>query len=208
MLARAHVAQWIALRLTYRLICRPLSFATAMTSGKVVAYALFVVLLAPVAVTAFWLQLRKAEVRREVKHKLMAAVPKESLVRIALPAADTLQVRWEHSEEFERNGEMYDVAQRTVLADSIVYYCWWDREETQLNQALTQLTGRYLAGDAPSRENGGRIVVFLRQLALPPPALALDAQFAFRSKLHPSECGRYLSPDLEATSPPPDCPVL
>lgn len=179
-----------------------------MASGKVIAFSLFVVLLAPVAGTAIWLQLRKAEVRREVKHKLMAALPKEALVRIALPAGDTLQVRWEHSREFEQAGEMYDIAQRTVVGDSIVYYCWWDREETQLNQALAQLTGRYLAGDIPWQEQGSRVVVFLRQLALPPPVLAVTANITCSAKIYLSERGRYTPPALALNSPPPDSLVL
>lgn len=55
--------------------------------------------------------------------------------------------RWEHAKEFEFNGEMYDIVSFRIEGDYITYYCWWDNEETQLNQKLKSIANKAVGAD-------------------------------------------------------------
>lgn len=53
-------------------------------------------------------------------------------------------LKWEHSKEFEFNGIMYDIIRSESKNDSIFYWCWEDREETELNKTVIRLTNLFL----------------------------------------------------------------
>lgn len=97
-------------------------------------------LFAPVASVFLYFQFEKATIRREIKRKMIAGMDRDELVLLKFSKKDTLEkLRWEHSKEFEYNGQMYDVVARQIKGDSIYYHCWWDHEETELNQKLGKL---------------------------------------------------------------------
>jgi len=103
-------------------------------------------LLDPFAGSLPWLQLRKAIVKNEVREHLSRGIEAESLVvlRFSREKAKSL-LRWEHSGEFEYNGEMYDVVESWTAGDTVFYRCWPDREETELNSRIRTLAARALA---------------------------------------------------------------
>lgn len=123
----------------------------------------------PLLGTYAWLQYQKLVVKSEVKQALMVGMEKERLVRLAFTPiqAETL-LRWEHSREFEYRGQMYDVVDAQIRSDSSVYWCWWDQEETLLNQHLLTLVERILERD-PQRQNAkDQLNQFFDGLCCPP----------------------------------------
>jgi hypothetical protein len=114
-----------------------------------------------------WLHVQKTDVRREVKHILMQGVDRSELTYIALAKADAAQLRWEHSEEFEYRSELYDVVHRSETADSLHFWCWWDRAETTLNRRLHRLASLAWATGTgkQSRKQGAGLIALFKQLA-------------------------------------------
>lgn len=119
----------------------------------------------PVLGTYTWLHYQKLCVKQEVKKAFKAGMSKERLVRLAFTAAqvDTL-LRWEHDKEFEFQNQMYDVLERKQQGDSIVFWCWWDQEETLLNLQLDELVQQAFAQDPLRKHNEEQLSHFFKTL--------------------------------------------
>ena len=101
---------------------------------------LFLVLVGPIGLTYTWLQYQKKQVKREIKWKIANDLDRDELTQLKFSAKEIkIKLRWKHSKEFEYNGEMYDIVTSESRGDSIIYWCWWDNKETQLNKHLTHL---------------------------------------------------------------------
>ena len=120
---------------------------------------------APVATTYVILKIQKKQVRREVKWKMIAGIDREELELIKLTKQEAQEdLRWEHSKEFEYNGEMYDIVETIEKGDSIFYWCWWDYEETQLNKQLDSVLALAYKKDHRSHRNQERMAVFYKSV--------------------------------------------
>lgn len=88
----------------------------------------------------FWLQQKKRIVKSKVKIELTKEPEGERkvLLKFTLEESRT-KLRWEHSREFEFNSQMYDIIRTKTVGDSVYYWCWWDKEETELNRKLKKL---------------------------------------------------------------------
>ena len=105
---------------------------------SVLATLLILLLVAAPALSYLFFSLQKQEFKRSLKHELIARTTKSELSRIAIHINDLSQLKWEHSKEFEYQGWMYDVVEKKLKNDSIIYWCWWDYEETELNKRLRE----------------------------------------------------------------------
>ncbi len=139
-------------------------------------------LLLPTAGGVIWLQVEKALVRREVKHRMMESIPRDQLVRLAYSHRQAEhELAWEHDREFEYLGEMYDVVEKYETTDSLIVYCWPDREESALNRKLRKLHGQVWQNQLHQEKDAGKILVLFpsmfppagEQLALFSPLLRL-----------------------------------
>lgn len=72
------------------------------------------------------------------------------------------KLRWEHSKEFEYDGQMYDIVDVKVKGDSIFYRCWWDHEETALNKKLKKLVALAFDKHKSNRDSQTHLYVYLR----------------------------------------------
>ena len=104
-------------------------------------------------------------VRKEVKSEMLAGIDKSELVFFTFSLIDTkTKLDWKHSKEFEYNGEMYDIVEKTHTKDSIQYLCWWDHEETKLSKQLSKLLVSAFQSDAPSKNKKEQIVNFYKSI--------------------------------------------
>ncbi len=88
--------------------------------------------------------------RRQVEKNLLNGVQSDQLVLLTFTKAECREkLRWEHSGEFEFNGQMFDIVKTEVQGDTLRYWCWWDRKETALNR---QLRAAGLHPDEPVRQ--------------------------------------------------------
>jgi len=107
---------------------------------RLFAIAFLLVLFAPAATMFLYLHFEKASLKREIKWKMIAGMNKEELVLLKFSKNEIeTKLRWEHSKEFEYEGQMYDVVSKETKGDTIYYRCWLDHEETALNKKLQQL---------------------------------------------------------------------
>lgn len=106
----------------------------------------------------------------------MESEPEEVYVHFAFSKVETeTLLRWEHSKEFEYEGEMYDVVRAETRNDSVFYTLWWDHEETEINQKLARLT-KEQHSRTPQKE---RLIVdvfkvHFQDLTIPIPQLILN----------------------------------
>lgn len=138
-----------------------------MKKRKAISIGLLLTLMAPVAVLFSWHELKLYELRRELKWKLAESLDSSELILIKLSKEESkTQLEWEHDHEFEYRGEMYDVVRQEEHADTVFYYCWWDKEETRLNRDLEQLSLFVLQKDPEKNKNDQRIIQFYKSLFL------------------------------------------
>jgi len=132
---------------------------------KTLCVLLLCCLAAPVLISYGWLQHQKTRVHKEVKRQLLAGKADEELVLLRFSQEETkTQLRWEHSREFEYQGQMYDIVRTEQRGDTILYYCWWDREETALNNEITRLTANVLNNNPEQQSQQERLFSFLKTL--------------------------------------------
>ncbi|MCX7974371.1 MAG: hypothetical protein N3B16_07700 [Candidatus Aminicenantes bacterium] len=87
-----------------------------------------------------WLQHRKEMVKKEIAEEISQGIEKEKLVLFlfSLEEAQT-KLRWRSDKEFEFNQKLYDVVDFTKEGDKIFFWCWEDREETDLEKEIREI---------------------------------------------------------------------
>lgn len=165
---------------------------------------LFCVSVDPVVGTFTWLHYQKTIVKKEVKRQIDAGIDEGNLVLLKLSKEEAqTKLRWEHSQEFEYNYQMYDVAKTMTLGDTIYYWCWLDDEETALNRKLEKLADKALRKNTKTMASLTLLISCFKSLycpfsshwSLPRPGL-LGKQFFLFYCLYPSI---YIQP----LTPPP-----
>lgn len=135
---------------------------------KLTSFFLLLCLMAPLAVTTLWYQQSRRIVRKQVKQMMIRGINPGKLILLRFSHEDTSrQLRWEHAQEFEYNGNMYDIVKTTQTADSVNYLCWPDHRETALNKELNRLVDIAMGDDTENKQNNKRLIDFLQQLYPP-----------------------------------------
>ena len=132
---------------------------------QLIGLFLLLCLLLPSAGTYVWLSFHKIQLKKEIKHKIIANIDLDELVLLQFSREDAeKKLEWEHSKEFEYEGYMYDVVKTEVINDSISYWCWLDYKETKLNKKLNKILIGALEEDTESKEKHTRLTYFHQQL--------------------------------------------
>lgn len=102
--------------------------------------------------------LLKHKFEKNAKQNLAASIDKSELVllKFSLDDAETI-LHWKEENEFEYNGEMYDVIKRFFIGNEVCYYCWPDKSETELNIKLQSLI-RLMLGNHPTGKTGLQLI--------------------------------------------------
>ena len=124
-----------------------------------------------------YLQVEKAGLKREIKWKMIGGLDQNELVLLKFSKEETKEkLQWEHSKEFEYNGQMYDVVSKEIRGDTIYYRCWWDHEETALNKKLKKLVAGAFDQDEDQQQTHKRLNNFLQ-------SFFISEAFQWRGKL-------------------------
>lgn len=122
-------------------------------------------LIVPLTGTYCWLHYEKRVVRKAVKKQLIEGIDKDELVLLKFSHEDIkTRLRWKHSREFEYNSQMYDIVETETKGDSVYYWCWWDHEETMLNQQLIKLLALAWGKSQQNKEHQKRLVHLFKSL--------------------------------------------
>lgn len=106
----------------------------------------FLLLLLVFQMEGTWLVFKAQQiaVRREIKQRIKAGVPKEDRVTVAIPksweAQNNERFQRIHSGEFRLDGEMYDNLNVREKGDTLYYECIHDVKESGLFAKLEELT--------------------------------------------------------------------
>ncbi|MFN0173047.1 MAG: hypothetical protein ACKVU0_00260 [Saprospiraceae bacterium] len=161
-------------------------------------------LTAPVLVSYGWLHYQKTLVRKVVKRQIIAGMGDDALVLLKFTASESqTMLRWEHGREFQFQDQMYDVVSTETKGDTIYFQCFWDREESDLNQRINNLIAITLEKN-PGHQKGKELLAqfykslfFFEMTNWPPFVLTIEARQEISSAL------LLLNP---ISSPPPSPP--
>lgn len=131
---------------------------------KAISILLILSLVLPVTGIFLHYQVNQKQIRKEVKHRMLTGIDRDQLERLAFHHQETAQLTWKHSREFVFQGQFYDIVETHSTTDSIIYYCWWDNDETVLHQQLDALLASLMQRDPEQQQKQTRISDFFKSL--------------------------------------------
>lgn len=112
-----------------------------------------------------WLHYQKSVVRKQVKQEFLSGMNEEALILLKFKASSVqAELHWEHSREFEYQGQMYDVVKSELKGDSIYYHCWPDHAESKLNRQIKELVANALNNNPQQQEHQKQLTHFFKSL--------------------------------------------
>ena len=175
----------------------------AQRSRQLTALLLLYCFIAPIGLTYAVLKLRQYRVREDVEHQILQGFDKGELLELKFTLAEARSLEWEHEGEFEYNGQSYDVVNQEILGDSIVYYVWWDKIETQIKNQLAQLVAQALNQDEEQQENQEELIQLLKDIYYQTHFNTLSHFDNYVKSESRSYVQYYISPDWAPPVPPP-----
>ena len=133
--------------------------------NKLSGIFLLICLLAPVIGIYGWLQHKRYVVKKEVKRLIIAGLDRDELVLLKFTQEEIKTLlMWEHDEEFEYRGQMYDVVEVIEKDGMLHYWCWKDDEETLLKHDLNRLLAGALGSSPQNNDHQKQINNFFKTL--------------------------------------------
>jgi hypothetical protein len=172
--------------------------------NRVLSLLLLFCLLAPLAATLFIVEEHRAHVKKEIKKKFIAAVGYQKLTKLAVSKQNEDRLKWHEEKEFEYLGEMYDVVKSETSGDTTYYWCWWDHEETDLNNKLEELVADALGNSTQQKENSTLLLKLLDVLYCTESAPAKPELTNITQDTIPVYQNSYQSPSVSHPFPPPE----
>ena len=130
---------------------------------KRIGIFLFLCLTAPFILCYSWLNIQKYEIRKEVKSKIRGGLDKKDLVLFVFSVDDSKALlHWKNPHEFRYREQMYDVVEKKVKGDSVIYWCYWDHQESSVNKLIDDLVAGILETDTQEQETQKQLVTFLK----------------------------------------------
>ncbi len=142
-----------------------LKHAEPVTLKKVFAISLIFCLFLPVAGTIGYLHLEKKKHRKEIKKMIFENLSRENLVTLSFTQEESVtKLNWKHDGEFEYKGSMYDIVEREIIGDSIIYHCILDHKESRINREIGKAAARAMGQDPAAKHQSERLANFLKTL--------------------------------------------
>ena len=150
-----------------------------------------------------WIQYQKHLVRSEVKHQLLNELDESDLVTLTFTIKEASELFWEHEEEFEFEGKMYDVVRTKYDEGNVTYICWPDQKESHLNKLLDQLVTT--ANQQNQSQNNGNqlLITFFKSLFCSSRDNFNHLNFQTSLSGTPDFIVHYNNIDLDTDTPPP-----
>ncbi len=138
---------------------------TSSFAKIIMAAWLLMVLFLPEGLVYSWLKMKQKEIRREVKRKMHSELEKGDLIKLSFHKhLEKSNISWIKKGEFSYKNSLFDVVYVETTADSVIYFCWEDHEESKIKRELQKLSARAW-GKHPERRDGHKKVIdFYKQL--------------------------------------------
>ena len=119
----------------------------------------------PWGVSQWYAGVVKHQIKKQVKQSIAAGLKKSELHFLKFSKSEIdKKVNWKHDDEFEFNGFMYDIVERDQTSDSLLFWCWLDKVETELNVKLKKLTAMAYGQNPQEQENKQIVQQFYQNL--------------------------------------------
>lgn len=136
---------------------------------------------------------------------MIAGIDCAELVQLTISKQDAAnKLRWEHGREFEYQGQMYDIVFTDSLSnDTLIYWLFWDNEETKLNRQLASLVANALGHDPGTQEKSAQFNHFAKDIFCIDISI-LQQPLPTSSVLRYSLAGASLNQPALPLAPPPE----
>lgn len=112
-----------------------------------------------------FLSIQIHQIREQVHAIVLHNLTEDQKLLLTFSNEDALtKLEWEHSREFEYNGEMYDVISLEVNGDSTSYLCYHDVRETRAKNELRNVIASALGSTPHNQKSQSHITDFLKTL--------------------------------------------
>lgn len=166
---------------------------------------LLLILFLPSAGTTLWFLHRQKEIRKEVKHQLIAGLSDSELIHFKFTQDELASLEWKHDKEFKYNGYMYDIVKRKKLGDTTHFWCWKDDKETELYQEFESLLASLSAPKPIDQQSQLHWVQFNHSLFCNPLIhYDINGLFESESQLQVPYQNFYDAISLQPNAPPPN----
>ena len=158
----------------------------------------------PFAGTFTFLKVEKHNARKDAKELLLKQLDKSALTVFhfqngVLPPA----LEWEKPDEFKLNGEFYDVVRTETIGDTIVYWCWHDEKESEVERELERLLSLQSGHLPVDRDKGDYLVSVLKGWNLVNTGIYPAEAVEFSQTDFEEIAGAHPLPGTPPPSPPP-----
>lgn len=99
-----------------------------------------------------FLSMQILKIKEQVSIRISEGIEIDQQVIFSFTESTIHKIKWEHSREFEYEGEMYDVIRSEVNGETTTYWCYHDRTETKVKNEIRLLIARAL-GQTPQTQN-------------------------------------------------------
>jgi hypothetical protein len=110
------------------------------------------------------MKLQTAQIRHDVRERMLSGIEDEALVVLKFSSADLDKLSWHRDDEFEFQGEMYDVVERRMDGDTFVLACWPDHAESRLHRQMEELIASATQDDPLRRTVLQHVFDFLKTI--------------------------------------------
>ena len=134
---------------------------------------------------------------------MIAGLDKSELVLLKFSEKEASQsLKWKHSKEFEYRHQMFDIVETVSKGDSILYWCWSDNAETELNLKLQEFTAAAWGDNPQKKQKQDQLNQFYKSLYF---TSSIDSLLATRSENSKHSCFiiNCESLSIKPPSPPP-----
>ncbi len=123
------------------------------------------VILFPIIVSYTAFHFHRCSIQKKVKLFLAQTNDKDHFLLLKFSKSELkTKLKWEHTDEFEYKGEMYDVIQSFDSGDTVLYWVWCDNKETELKKQYYWLLSDMLFNNSQQKENSKKLMDFLKIL--------------------------------------------
>jgi len=134
--------------------------------NRIISILLLFTIAAPLVATYSVINLKKFHHQQQIIKYIVPNLQPKHLIVIKISKADShQQLRWKHDKEFEYNRQMFDIVNIETKGDTLVFTCFADNAETQLNKTIIEFVDLALGNDSRNQnENTIRLFNFLKSL--------------------------------------------
>lgn len=149
------------------------------------------------------------QVKDEVKYLLKQSVPQEDLVLISIEQSQNSLLTWtKPNKEFKYQGQMYDVVEKELIGNSILYSCIHDFKESKLFENLDIHIQNYISHHPEQKNKTKNLLNVMAKLFFFQKNTLVSKTYGLAKKAHSLFIQNYKSIALDLRIPPPKNSVL